>query len=408
MHCMRDTPVARLFASLAATVVVMGGATVSSAQTADELFDGRTLHDVRIFMHSGDLALLREHYQDNTYYPADLEWRGVRLHNVAVRSRGFGSRHAVKMALKIDFDRYVTGRRFAGLAALVLDNHLQDPSMIRDFTAMAMFARLGEPATREAFVRVFINDVYQGVYTVVEPVDAAFLDRTVGERDGYLFEFQWLEPFYGNDLGDDLEVYRWWFRPDVRGHEPNVTLYAPIRELFRELSGDDEVLWAERVGRYLDLEQFVTYVAIETCLAEDDGILGFAGMANFYLYRSGESSRHRLIAWDRDKALFAAGTGIFDRVDENLIVRRALARSDLRARYLDTLERCALSALEDDWLVAEIDRLASLIREAAHQDSQKPTSNEEFDASIAFVRDVSARRPAFLLREVEAARLGLR
>ena len=36
----------------------------------------------------------------------------------------------------------------------------------------------------------YINNVYHGVYTIVEAVDTDFLARTLGENAGYLFSYQ--------------------------------------------------------------------------------------------------------------------------------------------------------------------------------------------------------------------------
>src|SRR5688572_1792650 len=115
------------------------------AQTADEFFDARTLHEVRLYIHSGDLHLLRERYLDDTYYPADFEWRGIRMRNVGVRVRGLATRSAVKPGLRIDFNRYVAQQTFLGMAALVLDNALKDASMMRERTSMLLIKRMGQP-----------------------------------------------------------------------------------------------------------------------------------------------------------------------------------------------------------------------------------------------------------------------
>ena len=41
-------------------------------------------------------------------------------------------------------------------------------------------------------------------------------------------------------------------------------------------------------------------------LANNDGILGNFGINNFYLYRFNNSTRHRLIPWDEDKAFISS------------------------------------------------------------------------------------------------------
>jgi hypothetical protein len=45
------------------------------AQTADELFDPTTLHDIRLRMNARDLQSLHERWLENTFYPGELEFR---------------------------------------------------------------------------------------------------------------------------------------------------------------------------------------------------------------------------------------------------------------------------------------------------------------------------------------------
>jgi hypothetical protein len=376
----------------------------ASAQTAADLFDSGSLQEVRLFMNSRDLELLRSRYQEDTHYTVDLLWRGIRVRNAAVRSRGSGSRNPVKPGLRIDFSRYTTSQRFVGMTSLVLDNLWQDPAMIRERLAMAMFDRMGQPAPRESFCRLFINNQYQGLYAIVEEPGADFAARATGETGGYLFEYHWVTPYYGEDLGGDLSAYKPLFEPRTHELEADSTLYGPIRELFRQVNLPDDSVWRDRVEQYLDLSQFVTHVAIETFVAENDGVLGYEGMNNFYLYRYAGTTRHRLFPWDKDNAFLFIDKPVLDRADENIVFRRALAYPDLRELYLEVLEQCARSAADEDWLGAEIERELSLIASAAHDDTRKQYSNETFDQEIEFLREFARRRPAIVLAEVARLR----
>lgn len=381
-----------------------GGARPASAQTARDLFDGRSLQELRLFIHEGDMAQLRTRYLENVYYPADLQWRDQRVRNVGIRSRGMGSRSAAKPGLRIDFNRYTAGQTFLGLQSIALDNLVQDPSMVRERVAMAFFDRLGQPASREALCRLYINNVFQGVYAIVESIDGDFLARTLGERSGYLFERQFTGSFYGEDLGDELAAYRRVFEPRNHELDPDAVLYRPIRALFGEVNQPVDAAWRDRVDRYIDLRQFVTQVAIETFLSEVDGVLGYAGMANFYLYRGSGSDRHRLIAWDKDQTFTSIESPIFLRAEENIVFSRALAFPDLRALYLDVLERCARSALEDGWLEGQIGLAAAMIEAAARDDASKPYSNDDHASAIAFLTRFARQRPVFVLESVARAR----
>ena len=106
------------------------------------------------------------------------------MENVGIRSRGLGSRNAKKPGLKVDFSQFVSGQKFLGLKSIVLDNLVQDPAMMAERLSMVIFRRFRIPAPREAHARLYINQVYAGLYTVVEPVDKTFLNRTFKEDKG--------------------------------------------------------------------------------------------------------------------------------------------------------------------------------------------------------------------------------
>jgi spore coat protein CotH len=400
---MRTIRFALVWAVLASALALTAHPSAQSL-TADALFDNRVLHRIDISMHTRDLAELRAHFDENTFYPADLEWRGQRVRNVAVRSRGFGSRNPIKLGLHVDIGRYTPGQRFLGLTSLVLDNHFQDRSFLREALAMGLLRRLGHPAPREAFVQLAINGVYQGLYSIVEPVTSEFVEDALGETGGTLFEYHWVFPFYGQDLGNDLAAWRPLFEPQGATNESEEALYGPLRDLFRDVNDPDEDGWQMRIEQRIDLPELLQYVGAEAFLAELDGFLGYAGMNNFFVYRHAGTARHRVLAWDRDFAFTFLDSPIDQGAADNVLVRRALERPELRAMFLDGVEAAAMAALDDDWLATEIERHAALITASALKDHRKPFTNQEFFDAVDFLRTFAAVRPAFTLEAVALAR----
>ena len=287
---------------------------------------------------------------------------------------------------------------------MVFDNALKDPSFVREITSMAFIRRMGQPAPRESFARVYINGAYEGLYALVEPVDDVFLARELGDGLGYLFEHRFVNGFYAEFLGEDYAPYKLRFEAQAHRMESDYTLYAPIRELFREVNHDVDLAWRERVGWFIDLNQVITHIAIETFLGEFDGFLGGFGMANFYLYRPVATNVHRLIAWDRDTTFQEIDAPIFARAADNALISRALQFRDLRTLYLDVLEQCARAAAQDRWLEAEVYQAHQLIRDAAYEDRAKRGTNEEYELAMAHLISFAQRRPAFVLDEVGKAR----
>src|SRR6476660_2464113 len=169
---------------------------------ADAFFDDSVLQEIRLNMNAKDWQTLKDNYLDNTYYPTDFRWRDQTLRNIGIRSRGTGSRSGVKPGLRVDFDRYVTDQKFVGLKSFVLRNNTQDASNLHERLSMLLFRRLGRPASREAHTKLYINDRYEGLYTIVESVDKSFLKRTFNEDEGYLYKYDYptdAQPYFFED-----------------------------------------------------------------------------------------------------------------------------------------------------------------------------------------------------------------
>lgn len=390
-----------------------GGVRVHAAATAADLFDPTTLQELRLRINSRDWAELTANFRltDGKHYPAMMQWRDIKVWNVSVRMRGAGSRNPFKPPLQLDFARYATRQRFLGLSALSLDNHWQDPSQFRERTAMAFFNRMGQPAPRESSARVYINDIYYGVYTLIENIDPTFLARTYGDvvgrtnPGGFLYEYHNLGPYYLTSLGDTLPPYQALFEARTRTTEADTTLYSPIRDWVKEVNGPYDAVWRSRVEPYIDLRQFVTYVAIENFLTEWDGFTGQWGMNNFYLYRGANATQLRVIPWDADITFTYYNAGILERSDQNVLFSRAIQFSDLRTVYLDVMEQAARSALQDHWIEDQVTSITALLASAVHSDPVKQWSNAVTDDDTASVLQWARLRPDLVLNLVALARV---
>jgi len=383
--------------------VVVAATPHVEAQSGTNVFDPTVMHDISMWMNSRDLALIRLHYDLNTHYPVDVETAGTRVRNVSVRSRGGGSRNASKLGLLVEFARYASSQTLDGRRAIVLDNQWQDPPMLRERVAMALFTRMGVPAPLESPTRVSINGTSQGVYSIVESLDDQFLTR-IGAGDGYLFEFHWLRQYYFEDLGDDLNAYTPFFEARTRDTEALSSLYTPIRQMIAAINEPSDTLWRSRVEQYVDLPQLIAHVAVETFLSEFDGLLGYAGLNNFYIYRPPGSTRHQFFPWDRDNAFQEVDASIFRRTDENILVRRALTYPDLYTYYLDALEQTARAAAEGGFLDNQIRTGAALIEADAAVDVNTPFTQDERLNAIAYLLEFARRRPGIVLAQVADAR----
>ena len=385
-------------------------------------FDDSVLHDLKLWINSRDWETLKTNFLSNAYYPADLQWTTETIRNVGIRSRGNGSRSGFKPGLRVDIDRYASTQKFLGLKSFVLRNNTQDPSQMHEWLSMLFFRRMGLPASREAYARLFVNNQYVGLYTIVESVDKSFLTRQYGEDSGYLFDYDYpvdAAPFYFEDRGRDASSYvPLPFKPET--HENN-SRPEVIADMVQAINASSGATFRGAVAEFIDLGQFIRHVAAEVFLAEQDGIIGEWGMNNFFMYRPELSHQFRLIVWDKSQA-FVQGPAypIWHNITDvpeasrNRLMNRAMEYPDLRALYLDTLLEAGRAASEvprdtlpgdtRGWLEREIDRAYALIAPSVLADALKPYTNDEFVVSVEALRIFARERTRFVNADVAASR----
>jgi uncharacterized protein (TIGR03437 family) len=396
--------------------LLLAGLTPSPAfpQTAAQLFDDVALQDVHLFVAPADWQKLRENYLLDTYYPARFVWNGMELDRVGIRSRGSGSRSPYKPNLLVAFNRYNSNQKLFGLATVVLKANNQDASLLREVLAMKLFRRMGLPAPLEAPARLYVNGEFFGAYTLVESIDEAFLARNFGEDSGYLYDWQESrdEGYRFEYLGPDPSAYvpaPW--DPKTRKSAPDAAFIEAMVRAVNQVPDQDFV---RVVSQYLDLKQFVVYLATENFLSDYDGFLGRVfGINNIYWYRFASGDPFVLIPWDKDGTFDWAGTPIFEGVEENVLARRALQVPELRQLYLASLMKAAeIAGGPGGWLEQELDRLYSQIREMAHADPHKQCSvagtlvacaGEDFEGGIAHLREFVRLRAGYVIEELTAA-----
>ena len=388
-----------------------------SPDPADPFFNDGVVHEIRLSVNTKDLALLKEHWLEKTYYPADFRWNNQVVRNVGIRSRGQGSRRPNKLSLRVDMNRYTDGQTFLGLRSFILRNTSQDPSYMRERLAMLFFRRLGIPAVREAHARVFINNQYTGLFTIVESPDTDYLRKNLGENTGRLYEYHFdnetvnagAAPFVFQFLGSDPKLYvPVPFQPQTFEDDPQGDVIARWTQAVSDLGNPD---WRTNVSSFIDLPLFIRHLAIENFMAEEDGITGDYGPNNFYLYRFTNTTRFQFLPWDKSNAFFDVFFSVFRNIrngpedHRNLLAVRALDEPDLLQLYLDTMLECADFAAQGaapdqpGFLEAEVIRESDQIRAAAIEDTFIFTP-DQFEQAVLDLRAFARDRSGFVRAQV--------
>ena len=297
------------------------------------------------------------------YARGRVEVDGQPVADVGVRFKGnisyIASATSPRRPMKLDFDRFVDDGRFAGVTSLNLNNMAFDPSMAREALAFELFREMNVPAPRtgRAVVYLSVPGLYDreclGLYTLIEEVDdKRFLKRHFGEADGPLLKPERMRGLAY--LGEDWSNYASRYNP--KGDVPPAWGRRVI-ELARLINRGDDVAFRERIGLYLDVDEVLRYVAVNSVIVNLDSFLSTGH--NYYLYFDPADGRGRFVPWDMNlsfggyswvaNAEQSARTAVRRAyVDHNKLVERLLAIDEYDRAYRRHVRR-----LTDELLTPE-------------------------------------------------------
>ena len=330
------------------------------------------------------------------YVRAKVSVAGRSFTDVGLRYKGNSSfmaaRRTLKRSFKIDFNRFVKGQKFLGLTKISLNNNILDPSLLREAISYSLFRELGLPASRTTFARVLLTVPgrferrYVGLYTVVEQVNAAFLETRFGSRDGLIVkpERSLRFPYLGEDWEDGEEV--WVPKSDVAA-----ALAGRLVSLTRLVDSADDETFQRQIGDFVDLDQLAGFTALHTVLSHLDSFL-LRGHNYYIVLPAGQQPRRLLwVPWDLNST-FAGhrSAGSPERqmdldVDQpyargNRLLERLVSLEGFRAPYRAAVEGLLRTQLQPGSLEKRLETLRGVIDEAARAD--ETVDHERFTANF--------------------------
>ena len=285
----------------------------------------------------------------NTYttFPASLSIDGQFQPTVGIRKKGFiGSQSTEKPSLKINIDEYIDGAELFGVDNVTLNNAVQDPSLIRQCLAYGVFSKAGYPAPRCNFAKVYVNDQEIGVYAHVEPIKRSFLRDRFGSDDGDLYEgtisdfrSQWISTYDAKTIDTDASL-------------------THIMELAVLLEAEDVSL--TDLERYLDVDMFLTFWALEIMTGHWDGYNG--SLNNYYMYRDPSTDKFVFIPWGLDDTF---DPGVIEEPPflSSILANRLLQNPEAEERFTQRINDLFSTVWDETELLSEVDRIENMLSE---------------------------------------------
>ena len=250
------------------------------------------------------------------YFPwvhADLLVNGKELKNIGLRYKGnnsFATSNAsrpLRANFKVKTDLYGGKPDWNGVETLNFHAGVQDPSLMREALAYAIFRAAGVPASRTAYAEMTfkVPGVYEntsgGFYTLIENVNKQFLKNALPPGNGLLMKPEGTRGGV-QSLGTTWASYVATYRPE-RDATPDEQ--KRMIEFAGLISQNDTALFREKIGTYLDVDNFLRFVAVHLFIANNDSYLN--GNHNYYLYLDPNDDKFRFIPWDQDLSMGGMG-----------------------------------------------------------------------------------------------------
>ncbi|MCP4550214.1 MAG: hypothetical protein GY835_27450 [bacterium] len=225
------------------------------------------------------------------------------VQSVAIRVRGNTSRSARKKSFKLDFNHWVSGRKFHGLEKMNLNGEHNDVSIIRSRLAWSLLKEMRVPSSRAHHVLLKINDgaAVEGVQIHVEQIDEEMVQAWFDNKEGSLYkclyqgdraDLRWIHPGTGATyagLGGG-ETYA----------EKNLDhpTHDDLAGFIGFINHSTDAEFAAELGDRFSLDNFLRAMAVDVCIGNWDNY--WFGANNYYLYHNTDSNRLEYIPYDLD------------------------------------------------------------------------------------------------------------
>src|ERR1041385_5968119 len=192
--------------------------------------------------------------------------------------------------MKIDINYYDTLQKYDGIKKFNLNNGFKDPSFLREKVALDFMNAHHVTAPRCTYARVFLNNIYWGLYTIVEEVDSKFLKQHYPDNNGNLYkgdptgDFRW----YGSSASSYYSHYE-------LNSSSTVIDWSDLVHIIDIANNTSAAVYYDSLETVLDSWSFLNYLAAQNIFSNLDSYAGSGH--NYYMYDDSNYFHFRWIAW---------------------------------------------------------------------------------------------------------------
>ena len=294
------------------------------------IFDTTTVQKIRIVIEPENWDIMQENLSylknkrrhstdfssldDPMFFPSEVFYNGTEWYKVGIRFKGSSSLYYAdcsKLPFKLDFDEFedeyplIDNQRFYGFKQLNLKNNYEDESEMHEIVAAQLFSDFGLIISHCSFYKLYLNvdgsgdeanDIYYGLYTLVEEVDDTVIKTQYNDDSGNLYKPEDDAATFASGTYDEDEFDL--KTDDDETYSDILKLYQAINDSSRTTAPDT---WKSNLEEIFDVDIFLKWLAANTVMQNWDtyGVMSH----NYYLYNNPETGKFEWLPWDSNEAL---------------------------------------------------------------------------------------------------------
>jgi hypothetical protein len=312
------------------------------------LFTDGAVHQLRLDISAADMGSLRQDARE--FVRATVDEGATTYQDVAVHLKGsVGSFRPVddKPDWTLDFNRFNGRQRFHGLRRIHLNNSVEDPSYCNELLGGELFRAAGVPAPRVSHAVVTLNGRRLGLYVLKEGFNEDFLACYFKQIGGNLYE-----PGEGHDVNQRLK------RNSVQAPKQD---RAGLEALAAAaLEADPARLWLG-LERTLDVNRFVTFMAMEVMVGHRDGYC--LARNNYRVYQDLDTGKIVFFPHGMDQLLGSPDSPWQPHM-AGLVAKAVMDTTEGQRRYRASFESLFTNVFRVQTLIGRVDQVIAHLRPA--------------------------------------------
>jgi hypothetical protein len=390
----------------------------AGGENDEGFYSQNQMHDVELdFFESNWWQLLEDNYEDGTDILATCWIDGIQYDSVGVSFKGATSyfqNNTEKKSFNVNLDHIIDGQDVDGYNTFNLNCGWSDNSSMKE----VLFNNIGQNyymSLKANYVNLTLNGASWGPYQSVQQFDSDYIKEWYLSNDGTIWRAERTTSGGGGPGGPNFGAGSSTLNyngPDSTDYNTDYTLkrteqddpWAGLIAACDVLDNEPLATLEQELSQVLDIDKACWHLAHEIVFADDDSYI-FKGGMDYYVYYEAETNRIIPMEYDGNSVLANnhLNWDLFYNEDDTdfPLMNRMLAVPSIRQRYLAHVRVILEDYFNSTYADAKIDSWATLIDASVQADPKKFYTYNQFQNSIANLKQTIITRRNFLMSDAE-------